>query len=215
MRKVMNVAVLIYPGVELIDMNGPLDVFVKTNRYNGDGYNVYTLAENAGEVDSERAMVRMTPDYTFSNCPPPDIVVIPGQIISSGSDPGFGSGSDDLLVWLREQAVREGVTIMSVCVGAYIFAASGLLSNKRATTHWAALEAMQQQYPDITFIKNVRYIADGNCVTTGGVTSGIDGALYLVDNIDGPEIARKVADIMVYNREAPLPPGTILPPDGL
>jgi transcriptional regulator GlxA family with amidase domain len=64
-------------------------------------------------------------------------------------------------------------------------------------------------------VKNVRYEADGNFVTTGGVTSGIDGALYLIGKIDGPDIAQTVADIMVYNRDAPLPPGTILPPGSL
>ncbi|MCX6316119.1 MAG: DJ-1/PfpI family protein [Bacteroidetes bacterium] len=212
MASKMNVAVLFYPGVEMIDMNGPLDVFVKANRYNNDRYKIYTLAEKSGETDSERAVVRMIPDYTFDDCPPPDIIVIPGQIMPAGSANQFGSGSDGLIAWLQQQATRDGVVIMSVCVGAYIFAKTGLLSGRDATTHWLALEAMQKQYPDITFIKNVRFVADRNYITTGGVTSGIDGALYLISVLDGPELAKTVADIMVYNREAPLPPGTILPP---
>lgn len=213
MSESLNVAILIYPGFELLDMNGPTDVFVKTNRYNNNRYNIYTLAETADEIWSERSVVQITPDYSFENCPPPDIIVIPGQVLPAGSSPAFGSGSAALISWLKEQADREGITIMSVCIGAYIFANTGLLHNRKATTHWAALIDLQKQYPDITFIRNVRYVADGNYITTGGITSGIDGALYLVGVLDGAAIAQQVADIMVYNTTAPLPPGTLLPPE--
>lgn len=213
MAKILNVATLIYPGIELIDMNGPIDVFVKANRYNQGRYNVYTIAETAEDIQSELSVVRITPDYTLYNCPQPDIIIIPGQIMPAGSSEPFGSGSDKLIAWLKEQARHDGITIMSVCIGVYILAKTGLLANRNATTHWAAINAIQKQYPTIRFVKNVRYEADENFVTTGGVTSGIDGALYLISKIDGPAIAQTVADIMVYNWDAPLPPGTILPPD--
>ncbi|TGD59740.1 DJ-1/PfpI family protein [Flavobacterium humi] len=211
MENNVNVAILIYPGVEVIDMNGPIDVFIKTNRYNNNKYRVFTVAESAGVIESEHSAVRIIPEYTLSNCPKPDILVIPGQIMPEGSPEPYGSGSDELVTWIKKQAQSEGATIMSVCVGIYFLVKTGLLNTKKATTHWAALEDIQKQYPDIDFIKNVRFVADGNIVSTGGVTSGIDGALYLVDQIDGAEIAQQVADIMVYNREAPLPPNTILP----
>jgi transcriptional regulator GlxA family with amidase domain len=211
MDKKINVAVLIYPGVELIDMNGPLDVFVKTNRYNQDKYHVFTVAEYAKKIKSERLVVSITPDFTLKNCPQPDIIVIPGQIMPEGSTLSFGSGSDKLIKWIIGKAKHPEIVIMSVCIGVYILAKTGLLSKKNATTHWAAIEDIQKEYPDISFIKNERYIADGNYVTTGGVTSGIDGALYLIEKLDGAKIAQEVADIMVYNRDAPLPPDTILP----
>lgn len=211
MAENINVAVLIYPGVELIDMNGPIDVFVKANRYNQNRYRVYTIAESPEAIESERSAVRITPEYTLENCPRTDILVIPGQIMPAGSPESFGSGSDALRSWISRVSQTQGIIIMSVCVGIYILAKTGLLANKKATTHYAALEEMQEQYPDITFIKNVRYVSDGNMVTTGGVTSGIDGALYLVNVLDGPSIAQQVADVMVYNTDAPLPPHTILP----
>lgn len=211
MDKKINVAVLIYPGVELIDMNGPLDVFVKANRYNQDKYHVFTVAESARKIKSERLVVNITPDFTLKNCPQPDIIVIPGQIMPEGSTLSFGSGSPKLINWIIGQAEHPEVVIMSVCVGVYILAKTGLLSKKNATTHWAAIEDIQKEYPDISFIKNERYVADGNFVTTGGVTSGIDGALYLIGKLDGLKIAQEVADIMVYNQDAPLPPDTILP----
>lgn len=206
----INVAVLAYPGVEIIDMNGPVDVLVKANRYNGDRYNVFTVAETQDTLESEDSVVTITPDYTIGNCPRPDIIVIPGQIMPAGSSASFGSGSKELVGWIEEQARRTEVIVMSVCVGVYILAKTGLLANRKATTHWKAIGSIQKQYPEINFIKNVRYVADGNIVTTGGVTSGIDGALYLVERLDGTQTAKEVADIMVYNREAPLPPDTIL-----
>ncbi|WP_293308350.1 DJ-1/PfpI family protein [Pedobacter sp. UBA5917] len=209
-KKKINVAVLIYPGVELIDMNGPLDVFVKTNRFNGNKYRVFTLAETTRAIRSESDTVKITPDYNFKNCPQPDIIVIPGQIIPGNGPLTFGSGSNKLLKWITQQAQHPGITIMSVCVGLYILAKTGLLTGKKATTHWEAIRGMEKQYPNITFIENQRYVADANFVTTGGVTSGIDGALYLIEKLDGAATALQVADTIVYNREAPLPPDTIL-----
>lgn len=206
----INVAVLTYPGVELIDMNGPIDVFVKANRYNQDKYRVFTVAESLGNIASERSAVIISPEYTFSTCPHPNIIVIPGQIMPDGSAEPFGSGSNRLVKWIKEQAQQPGTTIMAVCVGVYILAKTDLLVNRKATTHWMAISNIQQRYPEVSFIKNVRFAMDGNVITTGGVTSGIDGALHLIGIIDGPAIAQQVADIMVYNQDGPLPPNTIL-----
>jgi transcriptional regulator GlxA family with amidase domain len=212
MAPTIKVAVLIYPGIEVIDMNGPIDVFVKANRYKENRYQVFTVAESEGEIKSELSAVHIMPDYTLSNCPQPDIIVIPGQIMPAGSTDPFGGGSDRLIAWIKEQVQNTGITIMSVCVGVYILANTGLLNNKKATTHWAAIKGgIGQEYPLITFVKNERFVADGNMVTTGGVTSGIDGALYLVSIMDDAATAQKIADIMVYNRDAALPPNTILP----
>ncbi|MBO0952036.1 DJ-1/PfpI family protein [Fibrella forsythiae] len=96
----------------------------------------------------------------------------------------------------------ESLIILSVCIGFFSLAAAGLLNGLRATTHYQALKEAQSKYPSITMVKNVRFVQDKNVVTTDGITSGIDGALQL----DGPE----VTDIMVYTRDASLPPGTIL-----
>jgi transcriptional regulator GlxA family with amidase domain len=207
----LNIAMVIYPGFEAVDLNGPLDVFIKANRYNQDRYRIYTVAEAAAEVPGESAVVRIVPDFSLGGAPPPDLVVLPGQVMPAGSSPAYGSGSPALIDWLKAVADRPETTIMSVCVGAYILAHTGLLDSRRATTHWLALSDMQGQYPRTEWVKNVRYVADGPFVTTGGVTSGIDGALYLVEQWDGADIAQTVADILVYNRNAPLPPDTILP----
>jgi transcriptional regulator GlxA family with amidase domain len=208
----LNVAVLIYPGVEMIDMNGPIDVFIKANGLNNGKYNIYSLAETLGSIPSENSLVTLTPTYSFANCPEPSIIIIPGQIISEGPPPEIGNGSEKLIAWLKEMGDKSSITIMSVCIGAYILARTGMLAGKKATTHYSSIKDFQSKYPNTHVIKNVRYFKDGNIVTTGGITSGIDGALSLIEQLDGVDIAQHVSDIMVYNRGAPLPPYTLLPP---
>ncbi len=208
MRPPVNIAVLIYPGVELVDMNGPIDVFSHANRFKPSPYNIYTVAADAGNVTSEAKIVTIVPQYTIANCPTPDIVVIPGIV---NDDNSTGIAAPAIISWIKEMVERKTI-ILSVCIGIYNLAATGLLSGKKVTTHYLAIDDFHQQYKNVTIIKNVRFVEDGDIVTTGGVTSGIDGALHLVEKYDGPSLAQHVADILVYNRDAPLPPYTILPP---
>lgn len=203
METQINVAVLVYNGVEPIDMNGPIDVFLKANAYNNNRYQVYTVAATMDTIGGESKIVTMTPQYDISNCPDPDLIVIPG-IINEEVDTA-------LISWIKEMG-DKGKTVMSVCIGLYILAQTGLLSGKHATTHYLAINSVHTQYPDIKLVKNVRFVEDGNIVSTGGITSGIDGALHMVEKYDGAVVAQQTADVMVYNRDTPLPPYTILPP---
>ena len=204
----MNVAVLIYPNVELVDMNGPINVFLHANEIIGSTYyNIYTVAKDTTPLLSEGGVVTITPQYNLGNCPSPDIVVIPG--IMDNGVPGIAGNAE--IAWITEM-VKGNKLILSVCIGTMSLAKTGLLSGRQATTHYLSIGDLHKQYPDIIIVKNVRYIQDGNIVTTGGVTSGIDGALYLVNKFNGEDVAQEAADIMVYNRDAPLPPYTILPP---
>lgn len=203
MEAQMKVAVLTYNGVEVVDMNGPIDVFLKANRYNNNKYQIYTVAATMAPIQSEGKVVTITPQYDITNCPEPDLIVIPG-IIQLEVDPA-------MIEWVKQMG-EKGKKIMSVCIGLYTLAKTGLLSGKQATTHYQLIDDIHQQYPEIQLVKNVRVVKDGNYMSTGGITSGIDGALYVVAEHDGEVIAQQTADVMIYNREAPLPPYTILPP---
>ncbi|MEO8887628.1 MAG: DJ-1/PfpI family protein [Mucilaginibacter sp.] len=200
----LNVAILIYDGVELVDMNGPLDAFLHANRYNGNRYNVYTVSATMDAIISEGNVVTIVPKYDITNCPNPDIIVIPGIINKQVNE--------TIITWLTAMCENPERIIMSVCIGFFTLAQTGILSGKKATTHYLSISDAHNKYPDVIFEKNVRYVADGNIITTGGITSGIDGALYLIERLDNTIIAQQTADVMVYNREAPLPPFTILPP---
>jgi transcriptional regulator GlxA family with amidase domain len=186
-------------------MNGPLDAFIHANQFNGSRYNVYTVAATAGVVLSENQIVTILPQYSITDCPDPDIVVIPGTMSKRPTDP-------TLVAWIRQKGLNPEKIVMSVCIGAMILAQTGLLNGRNATTHYQYINTLHTDYPEINIVKNVRFVQDGNIVTTGGVTSGIDGGLHLVENFDGPTIAQQTSDLMVYNRNSILPPYTILPP---
>lgn len=211
----LKVAVVIFSGVELVDMNGPTDVFLHANRayntpFDNPRYKVFTVAESHALVEAEGKAVTIKPAMSIKECTEADIVVIPGRIDFTAQANSIPA-NQAIIDWIAMMA-GKGSTILSVCVGLYSLAPTGLLNGKKATTHYLAMSYAQKTWPKIELIKNVRYVHDGQFVTTGGITSGIDGALYLVEQNDGDVIAQMVADIMVYNREAPLPPYTLLPP---
>lgn len=215
MKDHLNVAVLVFDGVELVDMNGPVDVFLHANRYKKDPaftglpYNVYTVADKGKDIISEDGSVTIKPSFTFSNCPDPDLIVIPGRISADGTDASIPA-EQPYLDFIAKMGAKNKV-IMSVCVGLYSLANTGLLNGKKATTHYLAMAYAEKTWKKVKFIKNVRYVEDGLFVTTGGITSGIDGALYLVKKYNSDAIAQNVANIMVYQMDAPIPPNTILP----
>jgi len=211
----LKVAVLIFPGVELVDMNGPVDVFLHANRayntsFDNPRYKVFTVAETHALVEAEGKAVVIKPAMSIKECTEADIIVIPGRIAFTAAADSIPA-DQAIIDWISMMA-GKGSTILSVCVGLYSLAPTGLLDGKKATTHYLAMSYAGKTWPKIELIKNVRYVHDGQFVTTGGITSGIDGALYLVKHNDGHIVAQMVADIMVYNREAPLPPYTLQPP---
>lgn len=204
----MKVAVMVYDGVELVDMCGPTDVFLHANGVQKDSYQIYTVAESKEPVRSEGSVVTILPAYDFGDCPEPDILIVPG-LLDANLVPTVAS--DACVSFIKSIMLKDKI-ILSVCVGLFNVAATGLLSGKRVTTHYLALQSFQQSHPDLQVVKNKRVVQDGNLVSTGGVTSGIDGALHLLESLLGNTIAQQVADIMVYNRYARLPEYTLLPP---
>ena len=131
--------------------------------------------------------MRIVPDYTLENAPVPKVIVIPAQ-----SEP-----SAVMLEWIRKSTKNTDVT-MSVCTGAFVLAKTGLLSGKTATTFHAAFRPFAIQFPDIHLKRGARFVEDGNLATAGGLSSGIDLALRVVERYYGREIAQKTAYDMEY-----------------
>ena len=139
--------------------------------------------------------LQVVPDYSFGNCPPIDLLVVPG---------GFGTRSllDDEahIAWIRERAgLARWVT--SVCTGALLFAKAGLLRGKRATTHWCALEQLASLDDSIDVRHGVRYVHD-DIVTSAGVAAGMDMAFSVVEAICGKAVADETAHYIDYPRGA-------------
>jgi putative intracellular protease/amidase/YHS domain-containing protein len=182
------VAFLLSEHAVIIDFCGPWEVFQDVNipgRQDAP-FRLYTVAETTAPIRASGGM-RIVPDYTLANAPAPKVIVIPAQ-----SEP-----SAAVLEWIRQSTKNTDVT-MSVCTGAFVLAKTGLLSGKPATTYHAAFRPFAIQFPDIHLKRGARFVEDGNLATAGGLSSGIDLALRVVERYYGREIARKTAYDMEY-----------------
>jgi putative intracellular protease/amidase/YHS domain-containing protein len=179
-----TVAILIFEGMELLDFTGPAEVFLSA------GFDVNTVAATRDTITCA-GLVKLTPTYTIADCPRTDIIVVPG---------GSRAVSKDKRVtdWVA-RAAQEAEATLSVCTGAFVLAQAGLLDGKEATTHHGAIEAMRKEFPKITVRADRRVVDNGKIVTSAGVSSGIDGALHLVERLLGRINAQQTARYMEYN----------------
>jgi len=182
------VAFLISNGAVIIDFCGPWEVFRDVNvpGRQDHPFRLYTVAETTAPIRAGGGM-KIVPDYTLANAPAPKVIVIPAQ-----SEP-----SAAVLEWIRKSTKNTDVT-MSVCTGAFVLAKTGLLSGKAATTFHAAFTSFAMQFPDIHLKRGARFVEDGNLASSGGLSSGIDLALRVVERYFGREIAQKTAYNMEY-----------------
>jgi transcriptional regulator GlxA family with amidase domain len=184
------VAFAISEGVTVIDFAGPWEVFQDV-MLGGSGddmqmpFQLFTVSEKTEPITGS-AGLKLIPDYTFETAPQPKVVVVPAQ-----------RGSAALHEWLRKVSRATDVT-MSVCTGAFQLAAAGLLSGKSATTHHEYQDNLAKRYPNIDVKRGVRFVEGDRISSAGGLTSGIDLALRVVERYYGREIAQKTADYMEY-----------------
>jgi transcriptional regulator GlxA family with amidase domain len=181
------VAILISAGLNVIDFSGPWGVFesVSVPDANEAPFRLFTVAEGADVVTSGSGL-KLLPHYTFDNVPAVKVVVIPAQ-----------KGSDAMIEWLRKVTPATDVT-MSVCTGAFKLAKAGLLSGKAATTHHDYIDKLQKEYPDIQVKRGVRFVEGEKISTAGGLTSGTDLALRVVERYFGRQTAQNTATYMEY-----------------
>jgi putative intracellular protease/amidase/YHS domain-containing protein len=191
------VAFLISDGAVVIDFAGPWEVFQDVHDAQGRGFfNLYTVAETTKPVTAS-AGLKIVPDYTFQTAPSPKVIVIPAQ---NGDSP-------EMREWIRKSSKTADVT-MSVCTGAYVLAKTGLLSGKAATTHHSAYSEFAMKFPDIQLKRGARFVEDGNLASSGGLSSGIDLAVRVVERYYGRERAEQTADMMEYQGRGWLDPNS-------
>jgi len=189
----LQIGSLLFEGLDQIDLTGPFEVL---SRIPNATYRIYGVS--ADPVRDVKGL-RLTPDATLSAAPQLDVLHIPGG-------PGQEALMDDeaVLGWVRRQAA--GATIVfSVCTGALICGAAGLLMGRRATTYWAAAHLLP--YFGATPV-NERVVVDGNLVCAAGVTSGLDGALRVAAMLRGDRVAEEIQLYMQYAPEPPFNAGT-------
>jgi transcriptional regulator GlxA family with amidase domain/YHS domain-containing protein len=172
----------------MIDFAGPWEVFqdVMVPGRMDHPFRLYTVSESTSPIRTSGGM-KIVPDYTFENAPAPKVIVIPAQ-----SQP-----NEATLEWIRKSTKTTDVT-MSVCTGAFLLAKTGLLSGKAATTFHGAFVSFANEFPDIHLKRGARFVEDGNLASAGGLSSGIDLALRVVERYFGREVAEKTAYNMEY-----------------
>jgi len=182
----MNVAILIFTHAQVLDYAGPYDVFVSGGEQN---FNVYTVAETSSPIITF-PYLSVNPQYTISNSPKPDILIIPGGMVSSVSQK-----TKD---WVKENS-KDADYVFSVCTGALLLAEIGILDGLEATTHSSQLSGLENNYPKIKKVhRDKRYVDNGKVITSAGVSAGIDASLYLMSKILGKEGAKAAANNLEY-----------------
>jgi cyclohexyl-isocyanide hydratase len=189
----LQIGSLLFEGVDQIDLTGPFEVL---SRIPNSTYRIYGKA--ARPVRDVKGL-RLTPDATLAEAPPLDVLHVPG---------GFGQEAlmddEEVLAWIRRQAAGA-CSIFSVCTGALVCGAAGLLRGRRATTHWASFHLLPMFGATPV---NERVVVDGSYVFAAGVTAGIDGALRLAAELRGDDAARMIQLYMAYAPEPPFNSGT-------
>jgi len=179
----MKFGFLLFPELEELDFVGPWEIIgVWGDFFEGPEHRL-TVSQSLAEVKCAKGL-RIVPDYSFDSCPPLDYLLIPG---------GWGTRKEvtntELLEFVKKQS-GSCKQMLSVCTGAFILQAAGLLKGKRATTHWRSLDRLRR-FQDVS-VAEQRFVRDGNIWTAAGISAGIDLALAFVADQGGEEVAGKV-----------------------
>jgi putative intracellular protease/amidase len=181
----LKVGILVFDGVQVIDFSAPYEVFGEA------GFHVFTVSETGAPLTTVMNL-KVTPAFSFANCPRPDVVLVPGGNV------GQMRNNSMVLDWIRGRAA-EASYVMSVCNGALTLAATGLLDGLIATTFHGAIEELRARHPRIKVVSDRRWADNGKFITTAGLSAGIDGALHVVSKLRGEAAAQMVALNMEYD----------------
>jgi transcriptional regulator GlxA family with amidase domain len=186
--------ILMFEDMEELDFVGPWEVLTMGKMLRPDD-RVIAIGLDAAEIHCSKGM-HMRPDVGLSGAPKLDVLLVPG-----GDGTRALMKNEQLIRWVQARA-KEAQWTSSVCSGSLVLAQAGLLDGRKATTHWSVLDELRR-FESVEVIERVRFVRDGQLVTSAGVSAGIDMALWLFGQIASPEEARRVQRLMQYD---PAPP---------
>ena len=192
----LNVAILVWPGAELLDFAGPAEVFAAAGQHRL--FHVYLVGLDKNPTRAQGS-VTVQPEFTLADCPAPDVIVIPG----GNMQPVEGNAA--ILNWVKQRSAGAQI-MLSVCTGAFVLAEAGLLDGSAATTHHFGQETLASLYPRIKVVRDRRYVDNGKFITAGGVSAGIDAALHVVEKLAGRDVAEWTANEWMEYRRYPVTP---------
>ncbi|PXW92417.1 DJ-1/PfpI family protein [Sphaerotilus hippei] len=193
----LQVGILLFTDVEVLDFAGPFEVFSVASRVaRRDGlcahaaFQVRTIAVDATPVRARHGLP-VLPMQTFADAPDLDLLIVPGGVMDEPL------ASPAIQAWTRA-AARQAPLVASVCTGAFLLARLGLLEGRRVTTHWEDQADLQRLHPGLEVVAGVPFVDLGGLLTSGGISAGIEMSLHLVARLLGPDPARAVARQMEY-----------------
>jgi len=193
------ITILAFDGMEALDFAGPFEVFTTAARMQQRlqpqteaWCEVRCVARTAAPV-AARAGLRVLPDSAFadSHARSMDVLLIPGGVVDAAMQ------DRPTLEWIAKESARSGITA-SVCTGAFLLAASGVITHESVTTHWEDVDDLRRQFPQLTVETGVRWVDTGRIVTSAGISAGIDMSLHLVARLGGMVLAERTARQMDF-----------------
>ena len=193
----LQIQILAFDGVEALDFAGPFEVFTTASRVHARRraseaplFDVKSVA--VGDVVLARAGLRLLPDCSLDEAPPADVLIVPGGVVDAAL------ASPETLDWIGSQARKARITA-SVCTGAFLLAASGVVQGgMRVTTHWEDIAELRAKFPELEVVDDVRWVDNAGIVTSAGISAGIDMSLHLVERLAGRDLALRTARQMDF-----------------
>jgi transcriptional regulator GlxA family with amidase domain len=193
-----TIGIYLFDAVEVLDFAGPFEVFSTASRVAspdtpqaGKLFEVFTVARQPGTVRA-RGGLGVLPDFAFADHPAVDVLVVPGGIVAAEL------ARREVIGWLARTADRCALTL-SICTGAFLLGAAGLLDGRSATTHWEDIADLRAMFPSIAVRERVRWIDEGRVMTSAGISAGIDLSLHAVEQLAGRELAIRTARQMEFD----------------
>ena len=190
---IAHIGIYLYPNAEVLDFSGPFEVFTTASRVCADGtpFRVSLISEQGGLVTA-RAGYRVMSDSGISDHPRLDVLVVAGGVHTQEME------KPAVIDWIRRQAPQLSI-LSSVCTGAFLLAKAGLCEGQRVTTHWEDIADFKAYFPNIDIVENVRWVDEGNLVTSAGISAGIDMSLHLIERLHSRALAEKTARQMDFD----------------
>jgi len=189
----MNIGIYIYDEAEVLDFSGPFEVFTTASRVckkTKKPFEVFLVSETGKEVVA-RAGYKVIPNYGFHNHPDIDVLIVSGGVHTHELD------KTEVINWVSTQS-KQVALIASVCTGAFILAKAKVINKHKVTTHWEDINDLKEMFPELTVVKGVRWVDEGNLVTSGGISAGIDMSLHLVSKLQNESLAEDTAKQMEF-----------------
>lgn len=198
MNNKYNVGILLFDYVDALDFTGPYEVFNLTTYYDNDvkklfsnnledkPFMVSTVSQDGKQITVHNGL-KVMPDYSFYDAPTFDIIIVPGGPLKALK---LVESNKEIISWIENYKDK---IVASVCTGAFFLAQAGLLNGKKATTNRVALNLLERSFPEVEVIRGVKYVDEGNVITSAGISAGIQMALHVVSKLFDEETAKRTA----------------------